>query len=364
MSINKTFESWYSMIMENELATATTTAAPTISNDVDTIITSLETLAKELTEELNTTPIEEGETTDFIAAWITSMRASSAQKKVNKIKMNSADLEFAAKKAEGDKQKNLEDKSDAVKDQAKELQKMVDDRFSGKGAIVDRKLAKAKIEGQLELIKRTSGMEDDPDRKSDLKTKMKELADRYKEESEAISKLEDENKDEIEAEKERLRQESENKKKGPKTEDTPTQEPEDKQVSEEPVSEPENEDPKVKTAKEEIKKLQDAIDDINAKDKKTKKDEDDLSMLKHGIAAQQKKIDSAQQQESLVNRAKAAGLNELATEIEAKFDWQVSESTVLYSKYNEVIKKAEYTNTLNESKYNNLSVKERFSRLM
>ncbi len=347
-----TFKTWYSFVKENEVATA---VASDISMDVDTIINSLETLANELTEELNSMPIEEGETTDFIAAWITSMRASSAQKKVNKIRMNSADLEFAAKKAEGDKRTSLEDKSDAVKAQASELQKMVDDRFRGKGAIVDRKLAKAKIEGQLELIKRTSGMEDDPDRKSDLKTKMKELADRYREEEAAISKLEDDNKEEIEAEKERLRQEAENKKK-PTKEEPAQEEP----TEEEPI----DEDPKISKAKEEIKKYQDAIDALNAKDKKTKEDEDKISMLRSAIAAQQKSIDKVQNpQESLFLAAFENNLIEVASEILSKQDWQFENNSILYQKYNEIIKKSEYVSKLNEG-YLNDSIKEKFFKLL
>lgn len=347
-----TFKTWYSFVKENEVATA---VSSDISMDVDTIINSLETLANELTEELNSMPIEEGETTDFIAAWITSMRASSAQKKVNKIRMNSADLEFAAKKAEGDKRTSLEDKSDAVKAQASELQKMVDDRFRGKGAIVDRKLAKAKIEGQLELIKRTSGMEDDPDRKSDLKTKMKELADRYREEEAAISKLEDDNKEEIEAEKERLRQEAENKKK-PTKEEPAQEEP----TEEEPI----DEDPKISKAKEEIKKYQDAIDALNAKDKKTKEDEDKISMLRSAIAAQQKSIDKVQNpQESLFLAAFENNLIEVASEILSKQDWQFENNSILYQKYNEIIKKSEYVSKLNEG-YLNDSIKEKFFKLL
>ena len=347
-----TFKTWYSFVKENEVATA---VSSDISMDVDTIINSLETLANELTEELNSMPIEEGETTDFIAAWITSMRASSAQKKVNKIRMNSADLEFAAKKAEGDKRTSLKDKRDAVKAQASELQKMVDDRFRGKGAIVDRKLAKAKIEGQLELIKRTSGMEDDPDRKSDLKTKMKELADRYREEEAAISKLEDDNKEEIEAEKERLRQEAENKKK-PTKEEPAQEEP----AEEEPV----DEDPKISKAKEEIKKYQDAIDALNAKDKKTKEDEDKISMLRSAIAAQQKSIDKVQNpQESLFLAAFENNLIEVASEILSKQDWQFENNSILYQKYNEIIKKSEYVSKLNEG-YLNDSIKEKFFKLL
>jgi hypothetical protein len=357
-----TFKTWYSSIKENEVATA---VASDISMDVDTIINSLETLANELTEELNSMPIEEGEVGDFIASWITSMRASSAQKKVNKIRMNSADLEFAAKKAEGDKRTSLEDKSDAVKTQASELQKMVDDRFRGKGAIVDRKLAKAKIEGQLELIKRTSGMEDDPDRKSDLKTKMKELADRYREEEAAISKLEDDNKEEIEAEKERLRQEAENKKKTTKEEPAKEEPAKEEPAKEEPAKEePVDEDPKISKAKEEIKKYQDAIDALNAKDKKTKEDDDKISMLRSAIAAQQKSIDKVQNpQESLFLAAFENNLIEVADEILLKQDWQFENNSALYKKYNEIIKKSEYAAKLNEG-YMNGSIKEKFFKLL
>ena len=81
-----------------------------------------------------------------------------------------------------------------------------------------------------------------------------------------------------------------------------------------------------------------------------------------------KKLETAKQKstptESLVTRANAAGLNELASEIASKFDWQVSEGTVLHQNYDAIIKKAEYSNTLNESRYQNLSIKDRFSRLL
>lgn len=355
-----TFKTWYATVRENEVVT-TDLAQPAISMDVDTIISSLEILANELTEKLDSMQLDEAGAVDFVKAWITSIRASNAQKKVNKIKLNSVDLEFAAKNTEGDKKKALNDKSTEVKSQAAELQKMVNDRFSGKGEIVDRKLARAKMAGQLEIIKRTTGMEDDPDRKSDLKTKMKELADRYKEEEAAIAQLEEapKNKEAIEAEKERLKKEAENKKQPAKSDEPVKKEPVDEDPTETPP-----ETPAVAKAKEEIKKLQDGIDVLNAKDKKTKDDEDKISMLKSGIAAQQKNIDKSQNpQESLFLAAFENNLIEVATEILSKQDWQFENNSVLFQKYTQIIKKTEYTSKLNEG-YSNNNIKERFSKLL
>lgn len=278
----KTFNDFNSTLKENEVATSTSTAntsAP-ITADIDAIIGSLETLANELSEDLeNDDEVTEG-AGSFLKSWLISIKAAKAQKKINKIKMNSADLEFAAMNAEGDKKKVLMDKSDAVKQQAIELQNLVDERFAGKGAIVTARISKEKIKGQLEIIKRTSGMEDDPSKKSDLRGKMAELNAKYAEEQQAIKDLEDKNAESIAAEKKRM-------------------------------------------------------------------------------AAQ-----SQSQSESLITRAKSAGLNELATEIESKFDWQVAEGTVLRTKYENIIAKVEADATLNESKYTIDSIKDAFSRLM
>lgn len=278
----KTFNDFNSTLKENEVATSTSTAntsAP-ITADIDAIIGSLETLANELSEDLeNDDEVTEG-AGSFLKSWLISIKAAKAQKKINKIKMNSADLEFAAMNAEGDKKKVLMDKSDAVKQQAIELQNLVDERFAGKGAIVAARISKEKIKGQLEIIKRTSGMEDDPSKKSDLRGKMAELNAKYAEEQQAIKDLEDKNAESIAAEKKRM-------------------------------------------------------------------------------AAQ-----SQSQSESLITRAKSAGLNELATEIESKFDWQVAEGTVLRTKYENIIAKVEADATLNESKYTIDSIKDAFSRLM
>lgn len=281
----KTFSDFNSRVTENDLAidTVVTTANDPIRSDVDTIINSLETLANELSEDIEHDDIDEG-AGDFIKSWFISKKAAKAQQKINKIKMNSADLEFAAMNAEGDKKKVLMDKSDAVKQQAIELQNLVDDKFAGKGKMVDARMQKEKIKGQLEIIKRTSGMEDDPDKKSDLRTKMGELNNKYAEEQQAIKDLEDKNKEAIDAERKRLQKDQESS--------------------------------------------------------------------------------QAEVSDSLVTRANALGLNELASEIESKLDWQIIEGTVLRAKYEKVIAKAEADMVLNESRYQINSVKDAFTRLM
>ena len=281
----KTFSDFNSRVTENDLAidTVVTTANDPIRSDVDTIINSLETLANELSEDIEHDDIDEG-AGDFIKSWFISKKAAKAQKKINKIKMNSADLEFAAMNAEGDKKKVLMDKSDAVKQQAIELQNLVDDKFAGKGKMVDARMQKEKIKGQLEIIKRTSGMEDDPDKKSDLRTKMGEHNNKYAEEQQAIKDLEDKNKEAIDAERKRLQKDQESS--------------------------------------------------------------------------------QAEVSDSLVTRANALGLNELASEIESKLDWQIIEGTVLRAKYEKVIAKAEADMVLNESRYQINSVKDAFTRLM
>ena len=273
----ETFENWYTNILE-EVATPT----KSLAGDVDTIINSLDILVKELTEELDSPEFNEvneadGEAPSKVWQWIWWMpKAKKSQAKVNKIRLNIADIESAARDATDATQKErMNAKATQIKDQADMLQTLVDDKYSTKGEIVTKAIQNEKIAGKLAVIKRISGLEDDPKKAASYKEKIAELTTKYKEEQAAIKQLE------------------------------PSEE-----------------------------------------DKKAEKE------------AQQ----SAQ--ESLVNRAKAAGLNELASEIGSKLDWQLHEGTVLHQKYNNIIKKAEYSNTLNESKYNNFNVKDNFSRLL
>ena len=273
----KTFENWYTNILE-EVATPT----KTLAGDVDTIISSLGTLVKELTEELNSPELSEvneddGEAPSKVWQWIWWMpKAKAAQAKVNKIRLNIADIESAARDSNDATQKEkMTARANQIKDQADALQELVDDKFSTKGEIVTKAIHNEKIAGKLAVIKRISGLEDDPKKVATYREKIAELQHKYKEEQAAIKQLEP-----------------------------------------------------------------------SAADKKAEKEA------------------SQSAQESLVNRANEVGLNELATEINSKLDWQLHEGTVLHSKYNEIIKKAEYSNTLNESRYHNFNIKDNFSRLL
>jgi hypothetical protein len=199
-------------------------------------------------------------------------------------------MEGAAEDAKDtDQRAKIKAKAEIARDQAGELQKMVDDKFNAKGELVAKALHNEKIAGQIASIQRATGLEDDPEKVASYKEKMVELKQKYKEDLDAIKALE----------------------------------------------------PSEEEQAAEIKQKQ--------KEKK---------------AAEKLAKKQASASESLVNRANEIGLNELAIEIESKLDWQLHEGTALHQKYDEIIKKAEYTNTLNESKYQTLSVKDRFSRLL
>ena len=419
-----TFENWYTNILE-EVATPT----KTLVGDVDTIINSLGTLVKELTEELNGPEFNELNEADAegpskVWQWIWWMpKARKAQQKVNKIKLNVTDMEAAASDApDKDQKAKISAKAGIARDQAGELQKMVDDKYGAKGELVKKALSSEKIAGQIASIKRATGLEDNPEKVASYKEKMAELQVKYKEDQEAIKELEP-SQEEKDAEKKKKEKEAEDAKaaqkkldddaeaakKGksgkdgadatddktpPATDDKTTPSTDDKTTppdSEEEKNKGKNpeEIEKLEQAKKTAKEEYDALpEDADIKTKATAKikhlqaqlalgkakkdDAETLSGFTQEIEQETKKLkntgqedtDKTPQEESLVIRANAAGLNELASEIASKFDWQVSEGTVLHQKYDAIIKKAEYSNALNESRYQNLSVKDRFSRLL
>ena len=463
MKNTKTFEVWYASIKEAE---------STMSSDVDTIMTSLETLARELAEELSSPEFDdlneiESKGNTKVWQWIWWMpKARKAQAKVNKIKLNITDMASAAADAKNtDQQEVLDKKVTNAKNDVKDLQKMVDDKFSVKGKLVQRALHNEKIIGQIAAIKRATGLEDDPEKIATYKDKMAELQQKYKDDLEAIEELEP-SKADIKAEKDRKTKEDNDKKIAKDKQDaldaqeneTPEQKAErektekieaaqitidaTKKIHDDIPSDDESkkadklkakiefhkaqltkanleDDEEAKTgftqeiadATKELKDLdppaptedelataQTAINDTRAKyedpaldgeDKKNdkikaninylkaqlvmatlKNNTDDKTSLTGEIETETAKLtpeptpEPTPVSDSLVIRATAAGLNELATEIESKFDWQVTEGTVLYSKYNEMIRLSEHNITLNESRYQNLSIKDRFARLM
>ena len=428
------FEKWFSKVNEDlaaspaintevEITTDSETEVDSdrnnIMGDVDTIMTSLETLASELTEELNIELEdlnEAGNAGDFIKSWILGIKATKAQNKVNKVKMNVADLSFAADKYKGDKKASFEAKYTAASKQSKDLQTLVDDKFKGSGGYVEGKLAAAKIEGQLAIIKRTTGMEDDPSKKSKLKEKMTELVNRYKEEVSAIKSKEDDNKEAIATKKKELQgdtkgdAEQEVAPEAESTKDTDNRTDAEKQAdakadsdakvksdakAEAESDKPETTDkPETETSADKIAQMEADIKAINDSTEEAKKviatktkeleqakrdvevgkgskddvqkienrieeEKEDIKDLKADELAAKKELKKMSAQESLIYRATEASLLELATEISEKAEWQL-DNTVLYTKYNAIIKKAENDSIITES----ASIKDRFNTLL
>jgi hypothetical protein len=392
MKTTKTFESWYTMIMEGELATTTATAttvdteAPTISNDVETIMTSLETLAKELTEELSGEEFnqlnEDGAgAPGKVMQWIWWMpKARKAQAKINKIKLNIVDMESAAADAPDAQQRaRINAKAKLAKDQVPELQKMLHDKFSDKGTLVQKAISSEKLAGQIASIRRATGLEDDPEVKATYKDKMIELQAKYKEDEAAIRQLEPSDADK-KAEKERREREAEDNRKRQETLDA------DAKKSREDLAKA---DGKSEKSAEEIEQdKQDALDaEAKAKGSSTdpaddtKKADPTDDTKKADPADDTKKADPTDDTKNtkegklkrlgeLLAKAKESGDEEkvkkvqaLIDKIAAKESWQL-EGTTLGMMLESEITKLEMSFTLNEAKYQNLSVKERFSRLM
>lgn len=196
------YESFLNQANE-DIATSTATSVVSrevIIQDVDSIINSLETLSKSIVEELEMDEdgiTEAGTKKDGpskLADWLLyAGKYRKMQSRINQMKMNSADLQMAAR-AEKDpaKKKAANEKKKAIDVQVKELQKMVDDKSKERGPYVAKVLSKTKLEGQFELIKHMSGLSDDPNKTSDLKKRMKEVAQRLKDENAALKKLEKE----------------------------------------------------------------------------------------------------------------------------------------------------------------------------
>jgi len=220
------FNSWYSNILEavntpEPVATTTdNTDAPTVDtaaipstgnfsreeiiSDIDTIMTNLSQLASQVKEELesigDSVLNEAGEETamDKIKDFLFAPKYRNMQKKINKMKMNALDMQIAADNLGSGADKPKKDailaKKKTIDSQISDLQTAVDDKAKDRGSYVQKVIKSEKIKGRMELVKRSSGMEDDPKKKKDLASSMGELQKRYAEEQDAIKDLSDEAK--------------------------------------------------------------------------------------------------------------------------------------------------------------------------
>ena len=365
-------------------ADADTTNRESMVSDVDSIITSLETLAGQIQEDLESLEAEEvNEAGDSagkkLLQWtITAPKAKKAQGKVNQMKINALDLEMAKDAAEGDKKKALDAKLKVTKEKIGEIQTTVADRFDAKGEIVKNARLSAKIQGERELLKRLTGMEDNPKKKADFKAQIAKLDKRQKEQTEILKSMKPEDAEQPAAAP------------AEKPAAAPAEKP-----AEAPAEKPEKDSDKVAKIEADISKYASNIDDTNQaiKDAETKINQleaekektTDPSKIEKNIQGLSKRINDDKEdvkdmqtsrnnlkkelaklsaKESLVVRAGLLGLNELSSEIFKKQDWQFENNSTLYTKYNTLISKYESDVILNESKYMNDSIKDAFARLL
>ena len=223
------FNSWYTRVLEavnTPEPTATTetevetkpsgsagpetgSSAPSFSreeiiNDIDTIMTHLSQLGTQVKEELENDDVfdvnEAGEETTMskVKDFLFAPKYRSMQAKINKMKMNSLDIKLTADNLSGKegspekaKKETLTTKKETLDNQIKDLQTAVNDKAKERGSYVQKVLSTERIKGQMDLVKRASGQEDDPSKKKSLADSAKELAARYKEEQEAVKDLKD-----------------------------------------------------------------------------------------------------------------------------------------------------------------------------
>jgi hypothetical protein len=293
----KRFEEWYKAINEELGAEPTAAEVSTESprdamiQDVDTIMTSLETLAAELTEELQNEDLVEinedqsnidgltGIATSALAAGgiaaggaymavkklidysVRGPKAAKAQAKVDAIKLQAAKLELALSTASdkgvsAEKKEAITKRIEATKEQADQLQDALDQKFASASSTVQKFIDNQKLKTRMELTKIHLSDASDEE-KAELTDKLKKLNAKYDEDKLALQELkptEDEQKkakkEAAELEKKKKEKEAAAKKaeaeKGGESEETASKEPA-------PKSEPTNkeEEPTSTTTKAE-----------------------------------------------------------------------------------------------------------------
>jgi hypothetical protein len=299
--------------VETEVAEAPSDAVANSSSredmlaDVDSIINSLETLAGQVVESLN----EEIEQIDEIATknladafnyMVVAPKARKAQKKVNQMRMQIQDMEYALDRAETDNAKErLEYKIEKSKEQVEHLQDSVIDRYDNHSDIAMRARKNEKIKGDIELSKRAIGMDPSQAETKKLKKRMARLSNTLDKEEAALRKFE----------------------------------------------------PNA-TEKEEMTKR------IEADRAKRKQNSDDADKMPNESLKIQESMDI---KKDLMTRAAALNNEELVNRISTKEGWQLN-GTKLQRDIETEIRRAEANKTLNDNRYDVTSIKDAFSKLI
>lgn len=419
IKLNEAIKSYNAFLSINETEVASTTTATaldsTLANttvdvpvksdsktdmlsDIDYIITSLETLAGQVQEEIelfNTELLNEeaiNEALPMPIQWVKGKMLSSKQKKVNLMKLKSADMGTAASQMQGadnkDKKAYLIDKKKQLDDNVKSLQSMVDDRAKEIGPTATRVINRVKMAGQIEIIKSQIGNIDDPKKASDMKSRLSDLIAKAKEEDEAIKDLK--------AKAEEETPESDDKVQVIKNQISKAKEAKAKVLDGLDMKDPVNKlkkvelDIKIKELEETLY-VEDGDNTTDPKDKAeeiaklkamqaklTKEIEDAKSKPKEGeteegepeVADKNTKEGKLKRLEDAMAKAKESGnqdkidkIQNLIDRVSAKESWQI-EGTELGRLLEMEITKIESSFILNESMYSINSIKDAFSKLI
>lgn len=418
-AINEELASEPAIAAEPTVSSSTSSNREAMMSDVDNIMTSLETLAGELQESLNEAEdVEEAANIDATKAMATGAlaataaagvgaykgtqalidwtvrapKARKAQDTVNQMKIKIVGLQNAFRQAKNDSKKKqiIKERIEKAREQADQLQDQVDSKFENASGIVLKALANEKLKGKIEIAKVELG-DSTPERQAEIKDQLKKYNDQYQANSQALKELEP-NKEEIKAAEERKKKAEQRAKEketqaalqSAKEGDKETS-PEDgaKAAAEKAAQQKEAQledaisqyDSNIQTEMDRVSKLNNDLSDAEKeKEASTKPDEvekkinlikaeiskskEDINQMK---AAKEKLKKQLSPKESLVIRAMAASLNELAVEISEKAEWQL-EGTVLYTKYDSMLRKVEATNYLTESR--SMTIKDKFSKLL
>lgn len=406
------FEKWLEVINE-ELNPTPTTVEPTVSsdvnietgnrtdmiNDIDHIMTSLETLAGELTEELalneDSLDIAGAAALGGIAAlgvgakkaydWkVVAPKARKAQAKVNAMGIKIAGVKGSIASAEpGKKTDALKAKLDVAKETMDGLQKSVDDKYGSKSSVVKKALSMEKKAGKMEILKITLG-DASPEQQKAIKDQIAKLQKAVVADQKAYK---DEKPDDKDTEKlqQAVDSEGDKKKKLGDNSNDDKRKAFDDQI-ESLTKKIKSAEEKLETGEVDGKKLPDSakegikknIDALKAKIEKFKEKKSELGesfdTVMLDMKALEEQIDTLisemftnineenkekTQKESLIYRALKIGNDLLAEEIAGKSSWQLH-NTKLYTKYNSIITKLESDQMISEG----LSIRDKFSKLI
>lgn len=414
IKLNEAIKSFDMFINEREVAAEVETVAvesPEVDSrsamiaDVDTIITSLETLAgsvAEMVEEMNNFDNEVSEELEAVnegpVQWVKGKMLQGKQKKITTMKLKSSDMASAAAGLQGaenrDKKSYIIDKKKQLDDSIKQIQSMVDDKAKDIGGPALRIVNKEKIKGQMAVIKSQIGNVD-PKKAKGMKDRLADLQGKYKEEGEAIQQLKDKadsgaedvkGDDDTNALKDEIKKLQGEKKTIDKS--TTKGELEDVMMDikiyglkmkvavedGDAKTDPSEFDDKILKLKTKAAELKTKLDgyseafELDGSGRITLSNNLTIEKIEENEITEETSEETAKDITSTVSklslRANAVGLNELASEIDSKLDWQIAEGTGLRLKYESAIKKAESDKILSESRYFDNNVKDAFRRLL